>query len=161
MKRRPYLYFLSNTRRQQSMGHCSASFFYDFVTLAQNICRLNYSWMVFRTAKVLSRENLSAYGMWTLWLLSQLKWQRCKVMHYGTFVEELGTVPHCPGMVHLNLQRLHCGWNKRPAISCLILLRILLSIHSPTLKSVAMSLYNIIVFSRIATYGNCWKRRNL
>ena len=46
-------------------GHCSVTIFYNFATLAQNIHGLNYSRMVFQTAKTMkisSHENLSAYG---------------------------------------------------------------------------------------------------
>ena len=70
MKHRPYLYFLSNTTAITMQGHCSVSIFYNFATLAQNICGLNYSQMVFRTAKtakVSSRKDLSAYGMSNIW----------------------------------------------------------------------------------------------
>ena len=67
MKRCPYLYFLSNTQATTEHG---ALFGVHFLmishTFARNTHGLNYSWMVYqtaKTAKVLSLENLNAYSM--------------------------------------------------------------------------------------------------
>ena len=57
MKRRPYLYFLSNIKAATEQGHCSASIFLQFC----NTCS-KYSQIKLSTDGFLNRENHESFG---------------------------------------------------------------------------------------------------